>query len=351
MRLRRVHNEKWRRSTRAFTLIELLVVIAIIAVLMAILLPALDGARRGARVSVCAANLHHVGQAFANYLADNEATYPSSYLYPSDPMGNYDPGAQDPNHPYGYLQWSWFLYDRGAANPKAFTCPEFPKGGAPRTNPGPVAGNWFLGMQKDQNGNVEPNSLVEDKQAPFIAYVANAAVVPRNKFTPELSGNPLRVNIWVQENRINEPRAVVLATEFSNNWVLITPQDDLNAPYLAKSHRSINAFWNVASYSNEYMAPEWGGFRYGALGSDDYGLQSLDRLRDKPGVVDGSAGPEINAIGRHHPGGDKFGGTANFLYVDGSVRRSTIFNTMKRREWGSAYYGLSGSNTEVQGDE
>ncbi len=57
-------------NRRAFTLIELLVVVAIIALLISILLPALQRAREGARIAVCTANLHTIGQAANAYLLD-----------------------------------------------------------------------------------------------------------------------------------------------------------------------------------------------------------------------------------------------------------------------------------------
>ncbi len=327
----------------AFTLIELLVVVAIIALLISILLPALNGARRSAKAVKCAANLRSVGQAFATYLAENRAFYPPSYVYPLDGDGNYDLKDQPYGHPYGYAHWSWFLFNRGTVDPNAFTCPEFPNAGVPRTNPGSESRDWEVGEQFDQNNSGPPGSLT-DWQAPRVAFVANAAIVPRNKFTKELSGGE-RYNILVSESAIKEGRRTVLAAEFNRNWRLAAVQG--GGGLLSKSHRPVNPFFNIGSGTDEYRASAGGGFTYGPPGAKDYGLWSLSSLEDKVGVIEGEAGPEINVIGRHHPGGDKLGGATNFLYVDGSVARKTVLETMKQREWGSAYYSLSGPNTQV----
>jgi prepilin-type N-terminal cleavage/methylation domain-containing protein len=60
----------------AFTLIELLVVVAIIALLVSILLPTIARAKRIARETVCASNVHHVVEAFQIYASENEAALP-----------------------------------------------------------------------------------------------------------------------------------------------------------------------------------------------------------------------------------------------------------------------------------
>jgi len=336
-----------RASWRGFTLIELLVVVAIIALLISILLPGLHGARRAARSSVCSANLHQVALAFANYLNENEAVYPPAYVYPINERGDWSPTGQSRNKEYGYLHWSWFLYEDGKVNPKAFTCPEFERGGLARTNPGPEGRDWEP-SQIDDTGGGPPGSR-EDKQAPRIAYTANAAIVPRNKFTRELSGG-IRVNVFATETNVLNPRAAVLATEFLNSGKAISvPSGDR---FVSKSHRPINPFYHLGYGSNEYTPPlENGDFIYGTPADPKtYGLLPYDQVLDSAGLIENANVPETNAVGRHHPGGDALGGTANFLCIDGSVRRKTILKTLEQREWGDRYYSLNGNSDVLWGN-
>lgn len=55
---------------KAFTLIELLVVIAIIAILAAMLMPALESARRAARIVSCLSQHHQIYLGFAQYMGN-----------------------------------------------------------------------------------------------------------------------------------------------------------------------------------------------------------------------------------------------------------------------------------------
>ena len=67
-----------RRFIRGFTLIELLVVVAIMTVLIGILIPALQGARRQAKQTVCASNMRQIGLAAVVYANANDEYYPPS---------------------------------------------------------------------------------------------------------------------------------------------------------------------------------------------------------------------------------------------------------------------------------
>ena len=86
-----------RRRSSAFTLIELLVVIAIIALLVTLLIPALQEAKRHARVVMCATNMRAFAMGMATYSAEDDRNeYPQNtgwsvdfvwtegYEYPAD---------------------------------------------------------------------------------------------------------------------------------------------------------------------------------------------------------------------------------------------------------------------------
>jgi prepilin-type N-terminal cleavage/methylation domain-containing protein len=180
----------------AFTLIELLVVVSIIALLISILLPSLQQARAQAKAVKCAANTQHIGKAVMSYLTDSQGVYPPSYVYPKDANGDWssEDGGQAPDpSQFGYMHWSYFLYSNGRVHDSAFQCPDFRNGGAPRTNPGEEAEDWELGEQQDAGTRTVPNDLT-DKQARRMAYTANAAIIPRNKFTRDLAGGVRRTH-------------------------------------------------------------------------------------------------------------------------------------------------------------
>jgi len=104
----------------------------------------------------------------------------------------------------------------------------------------------------------------------------------------------------------------------------------------------------VTSGADEYNAISSptgiSGFVYGDPSAPEYGIMKYDQALATPGLVDSGAF-ELNVVGRHHPGGEKiYGGTGNFLYVDTHVDRKTVLDTLNKREWGNAYYTLTGPN-------
>jgi len=71
------------KRTRGFTLIELLVVIAIIALLVTLLVPALQEAKRQARVVICCTNLHGYSIGLRVYSEENrDGRYPPHDIAP-----------------------------------------------------------------------------------------------------------------------------------------------------------------------------------------------------------------------------------------------------------------------------
>lgn len=337
-----------RTRSKAFTLIELLVVISIIALLVSILLPSLQSARQHAKAVVCSSNMHNIGVAMANYLFSSNATYPASYLYPDDEDGNYSVTNQNDGRPFGYLHWSYFMYDSGQVSDKAFECPVMTNGGHPRSNPGLEEEDWEGGMQQDDTGQSQPNDRV-DKQARRMAYTANAALMPRNKFTSTLSGGK-RVNTFVRENSVKHPGATILMAEFLDNWraIGVPVGGELS---LSKSHRPINPFYHVGSGFDEYKGDANTGFLYGLPNDQEtYGLLATRDVKNASNILDKSSGVmQINAIGRHHPNANsiyekKYGGTANFLYADGHAETMTALDSVAKRQWGTHYSSITGEN-------
>ena len=307
-------------------------------------------------------NLHNVGLAVETFTSDF-GTYPPSYLYPKDATSDDVKSImcnEDESHPYGYVHWSWFLFESGRVDASAFTCPAVKSGGCPRTNPGRKLSDWENG-QSDQTGNSGPNPTLQDKQAPRMAFTANAVVIPRNKFACDDTMNLARHNRLVTPTEIQRPAEVILLTEFNENWQAIEGVDSGSGNMVSKSHRPILPFTHSATGYAGYAIYNDAGtrFEYGTgynTANVSWGLRSYAVISNPANhFVDGESGHQLNAVGRHHPGKWKadtqdgtgsnqqdMGGTTMFLYCDGHTERKTILETLQKLEWGKKFYSVTG---------
>ncbi len=315
-----------RGGPAGFSLVELLVSVGVIGVLVALLLPALAGARRSADTITCEANLASIGQGMAVYLAQDQNTYPPSYVYIGQTIID---NVQKPTSPSaGYVHWSSYLYGSGAIPARAFTCPAMDRGGMPPTNTPPGNRN---------PGQVCPSDTVVDQQVPRLAYALNEAVCPRNKFiAASFAGN--RSYRYVKATEVARSSATVLATEMIDNAAALS-YDDLASGWIM-SHRPIPGFLGVDGELDLFYIPQHAGYR----------RTTLADLDPDPTSVATDSRTRLDLVGRNH--GKKAGypdrRLSNFLYCDGHAETKSVYDTVQPFQWGDRCYSLQPNDDLVQ---
>jgi len=333
------------RNRAAFTLIELLVVIAIIALLVGILLPSLSSTRNEARATKCSASLKAVASGTIIYSIDFRVL-PPSYVYPDAAVGQ-EGGQPDKwtmanqggsGSPTGYMHWSYLLFRGGGINEGAFTCPSVQNTGAPRSNPGSNLDHWEP-EQLNDGQQPAPDASIEDRQVARLAFTANDAVMPRNKFVSV--NRPYRlVRPSDIDGSIGGASKTILATEFLSTFKWDSLYSGSGSqPNVIKSHRPVSPIIPRSAALNEPFQESLGG----SVNRFTY-AQVKDLIQPGDSTVAVIDSTPVNAVGRHHPPTKGNSGTVNFSFVDGSVSRSTVQQTVEKQLWGDRYFSLTGNN-------
>lgn len=391
-----------------FTLVELLVSIAIIALLVSILLPAMQRARDAASTVKCSSNLRSIGQGIFAYAAENNQFLPASWTfqgttvyYSTDSSGNVTGPYQAPTTPvYGFYHWTSFVL--GNVGPDAFECPTLTNGGFPACDPAaghfepgqtvnpadngtaPAPPGLALSTTTTPDGNGSNVTYYPDAQALRIAYTLNEGICGTNAWVLQPNGLPNinRTTRLVTLAQIDNQSGTILATEFGNEWGIISEVQRSSPPQQCKSFRSVQAWvpgtmtGGGQSQSGGQIPSTSGMFDLATLpttynlrrttvndlwktsAAPDQSKTSLDLITDYqlgiyvPAVTEQS---RLDWVGRNHGSAEHpYDKQSNFLYLDGHVETKSVNLTVPRSqpqsfndqqtgpwEWGSKCFSIA----------
>ena len=354
-------------------------VIGIIAILISILLPALQRAREAAGAIKCAANLRSIGQGLASYEADNDDYLPVSYNYTASSI---DAGSQTqtPNQAtYGYTHWSAYVFSSTEAV-DTFRCPALDYGGFPACDPLP--GNFDNGQTTDMadagtvpspavsavtavDGNNTSKTYLPDNQPIRMAYTLNEALCGRNVYVIGTSSTVKRTFHNVRATLVSGPTKTILATEFINEWGIVSATIRGGAAGAqCSSFRPVQPFRANNATAGDMncdvtLIPVISGTKTlrQTNATDFYTTMQVPGGHSNDPISDYGAGiylstdwsTRLDWVGRNH-GKQQFypDGKTNFLYLDGHVELKTMAETVPANsttstpwDWGAVCYSLS----------